>query len=136
MKLQRLSIHSVQDLLFLLPLRYEDRTRLADIGSLCHGQRVTIEGEIELGEIVYRGRRMLLCHLSDGTGSLLLRFFHFSKSQAKNNNGPGEEVLSSELSGSVTFITLYASAGYSNAVSNNQTITKLVLRGTGTNPFI
>jgi ATP-dependent DNA helicase RecG len=81
-KLQRLSIHSVQDLLFLLPLRYEDRTRLADIGSLRHGQRVTIEGEIELGEIVYRGRRMLLCHLSDGTGSLLLRFFHFSKSQA------------------------------------------------------
>ena len=81
-KLQRLSIHTVQDLLFLLPLRYEDRTRLADIGSLRHGQRVTIEGEIDLSEIVYRKRRMLLCHLSDGTGSLLLRFFHFSKSQA------------------------------------------------------
>jgi ATP-dependent DNA helicase RecG len=81
-KLDRLSIHSVQDLLFLLPLRYEDRTRLVDIGSLRHGQRVTIEGEIELGEIVYRKRRMLLCHLADGTGSILLRFFHFSKSQA------------------------------------------------------
>ena len=81
-KLQRLSIHTVQDLLFLLPLRYEDRTRLADIGGLRHGQRVTIEGEIDLSEIVYRKRRMLLCHLSDGTGSLLLRFFHFSKSQA------------------------------------------------------
>ncbi len=81
-KLERLSVHSVQDLLFLLPLRYEDRTRLAEIGGLRHGQRVTIEGEIELSEVVYRRRRMLLCHLADGTGSITLRFFHFSKSQA------------------------------------------------------
>ena len=81
-KLQRISINSIQDLLFLLPIRYEDRTRLTDIGSLVHGQRVTIEGTIELSEVVYRKRRMLLCHLADGTGSLLLRFFHFSKAQA------------------------------------------------------
>ena len=32
-KLERLSITTVQDLLFLLPLRYEDRTRIAEIGS-------------------------------------------------------------------------------------------------------
>ena len=33
-KLAKLGITTVQDLLFLLPLRYEDRTRVAPIGSL------------------------------------------------------------------------------------------------------
>ncbi len=82
-KLARLSVRTVQDLLFLLPLRYEDRTRLVDIGALRPGMRVTVEGEIELSEVVYRKRRMLLCQLADGTGFLLLRFFHFSRSQAE-----------------------------------------------------
>ena len=82
-KLARLSVRTVQDLLFLLPLRYEDRTRLVDIGALRPGMRITVEGEIELSEVVYRKRRMLLCQLADGTGFVLLRFFHFSRSQAE-----------------------------------------------------
>ncbi|MGD8977624.1 MAG: DEAD/DEAH box helicase, partial [Gammaproteobacteria bacterium] len=81
-KLARLSVRTVQDLLFLLPLRYEDRTRLVDMGALRPGMRVTIEGEIELSEVVFRKRRMLLCQLADGTGSILLRFFYFSRAQA------------------------------------------------------
>jgi len=82
-KLGRLSVRTVQDLLFLLPLRYEDRTRLVDIGALRPGMRITVEGEIELSEVVYRKRRMLLCQLADGTGFVLLRFFHFSRNQAE-----------------------------------------------------
>ena len=81
-KLARLSVRTVQDLLFLLPLRYEDRTRLVEIGALRPGMRVTVEGEIELSEVVFRKRRMLLCQLADGTGFILLRFFYFSRAQA------------------------------------------------------
>ena len=82
-KLRRLGIATVQDLLFLLPIRYEDRTRLVDIGALRPGMRITVEGRVELTEVVFRRRRMMLCSISDGTGSLLLRFFHFSKSQTE-----------------------------------------------------
>ncbi len=82
-KLERLGISSVQDLLFLLPIRYEDRTRLVDIGALRPGMRITVEGRVELTEVVFRRRRMMLSSISDGTGSLLLRFFHFSKSQTE-----------------------------------------------------
>lgn len=71
----------MQDLLFLLPLRYEDRTRIIPIGSLRVGDKAVIEGTIQLSEVAFRRRRMLLCNLSDGTGSIVLRFFHFSKSQ-------------------------------------------------------
>ncbi|MCH9025863.1 MAG: ATP-dependent DNA helicase RecG [Proteobacteria bacterium] len=80
-RLQKLGIQRVQDLLFLLPLRYEDRTKIIPIGGLRPGQRAVVEGEIQLTEVVYRGRRNLLCRISDGTGGLTLRFFHFSKAQ-------------------------------------------------------
>ncbi|MEE8464080.1 MAG: ATP-dependent DNA helicase RecG, partial [Gammaproteobacteria bacterium] len=80
-RLEKMGIRSVQDLLFLLPLRYEDRTQIVPIGGLRPGQRAVVEGEIQLTEVVYRGRRNLLCRIGDGTGGLTLRFFHFSRAQ-------------------------------------------------------
>ena len=47
-KLAKLGITTVQDLLFLLPLRYEDRTRVVPIGSLQVGERAVVEGEVQL----------------------------------------------------------------------------------------
>ncbi len=80
-KLARLGADTVEDLLFLLPLRYEDRTRVSRMGSLRHGERVLVAGDILLSEVVMRGRRSLLVRVTDGTGQLTLRFFHFSRSQ-------------------------------------------------------
>jgi ATP-dependent DNA helicase RecG len=80
-KLQKLGIGTIQDLLFLLPLRYEDRTRISPIGSLRLGDRAVIEGEVQLAEVAFRGRRQLLCRIHDGSGSLTLRFFYFSSAQ-------------------------------------------------------
>jgi ATP-dependent DNA helicase RecG len=79
--LARLGLHTVQDLLFHLPLRYEDRTHIVPIGALRPGDRAVIEGEVQLTEVVFRRRRALLCRVSDGSGSLTLRFFHFSAAQ-------------------------------------------------------
>ncbi|HKU88780.1 MAG TPA: ATP-dependent DNA helicase RecG [Steroidobacteraceae bacterium] len=83
-KLAKLGVTQVQDLLFLLPARYEDRTQVSDIGSLRPGSRVVVEGEIQLTEVAYRRRRQLLCRITDGTGSLTLRFFYFSGTQQAN----------------------------------------------------
>ncbi|HEC19351.1 MAG TPA: ATP-dependent DNA helicase RecG [Gammaproteobacteria bacterium] len=80
-KLARLGINTIADLLFHLPLRYQDRTRIAAIGSLRNGDEVTVRGEVQLSEIKYGRRRMLLSRISDGTGFLTLRFFHFSAQQ-------------------------------------------------------
>lgn len=80
-RLQRLGIKTLDDLLFLLPIRYEDRTRVSRIGTLRPGDGAVIEATVELAEVVYRGRRSLLCHVADGTGSLIIRLFYFSKSQ-------------------------------------------------------
>ncbi len=80
-KLNRLGLFTVRELLFHLPLRYIDRTRLVPVGALRHGQYGLVQGTIELAQIGYGKRRSLLCRMSDGTGALTLRFFHFTKSQ-------------------------------------------------------
>lgn len=80
-KLSRLRLCSIEDLLFLLPLRYEDRTVVRRIGELLPGQRGLVCGEVLLAEVVFRGRRSLLVRIFDGSGQLTLRFFHFSSQQ-------------------------------------------------------
>ncbi len=79
--LSRLDLYRVEDLLFLLPLRYEDRTTLHRIGSLRPGMRCLTGGEVMLAETVYRGRRSLLVRIGDGSGQITLRFFYFSRQQ-------------------------------------------------------
>ncbi|RJQ48621.1 MAG: ATP-dependent DNA helicase RecG [Gammaproteobacteria bacterium] len=80
-RLARLGLRTVQDLLFHLPLRYQDRTRITPIGALRPGDQAVIEGVIELTQIQYAKRRMLLSRVSDGSGLLTLRFFHFNAAQ-------------------------------------------------------
>jgi ATP-dependent DNA helicase RecG len=82
-KLERLGIRRVSDLLYHLPLRYEDRTRIHPIGSLRPGQRVMIEATIEHAAVVRGRRRSLLAHLADGTGALTMRLFHFYPNQQR-----------------------------------------------------
>jgi ATP-dependent DNA helicase RecG len=83
-RLKRLDVAQVSDLLFVLPLRYEDRTRVVPLGTLTPGTRAAVEGEVQLTEVAWRGRRQLLTRISDGSGMLTLRFFYFSASQQTN----------------------------------------------------
>ena len=80
-KLNNLDIYNQTDLLFHLPSRYEDRTAIKKIGTLESDTEVQVEGEILLSSIAFRGRRMLMVQISDGTGIMALRFFTFNKYQ-------------------------------------------------------
>ncbi len=80
-RLDKIGISTVQDVLFHLPARYQDRTRLTPIGSLRPGDEVVIEATVELCDIKFGRRRSLLVRVADGTGSITLRFFHFSGAQ-------------------------------------------------------
>ena len=81
--LHQMGIHRAQDLLFHLPLRYEDRTRVYPIGTLYPGARALVEGEVEHAAIVRGRRATLVVVISDGTGRITLRFFHFRAAQKK-----------------------------------------------------
>jgi ATP-dependent DNA helicase RecG len=80
-KLAKVGLETLQDLLFHLPLRYQDRTRIVPIGALRPGQDAVIEGTVTGADVVMGRRRSLLVRLHDGSGSLSLRFYHFSQAQ-------------------------------------------------------
>jgi ATP-dependent DNA helicase RecG len=92
-RLARLGIHSVQDLLFHLPVRYQDRTRVVPLAELQVGTEVQVEGEVREAQVSQGRRRSLKVWLRDGSRQpliggdqgaspeVLLRFFHFSSQQ-------------------------------------------------------
>ena len=79
--LGRLDISTLTDVLFHLPSRYEDRTRITPIAKLIHGVDGQIEGRVTDVRIAFGRRRTMLCTLQDDSATMVLRFFHFSKKQ-------------------------------------------------------
>lgn len=90
-KLQALGFKKIQDLLFHLPYRYQDRTQITPLGALLLNSHVLVEATIVGSSIVFGRRRSLLVVIEDSTGKAALRFFHFNQAQ-KNNLSPGSVI--------------------------------------------
>ena len=85
-KLAKCGIHSVCDLLFHLPYRYQDRTRITPIQDLRSNEWCVIAGRVCKTEIKSGKRTMLHCYVEDKTGIIKLQFFHFNKNQINQLN--------------------------------------------------
>ena len=81
LKLSEIGIHSLEDLLFHFPLRYQDRTRITPIGGALDQRDVVVEGAVIAAAVAMGRRRTLLVKVEDATGILTIRFFHFRQSQ-------------------------------------------------------
>ncbi len=81
MRLRTLGIERVRELLFHLPLRYEDRRFHRPIGSLRSGDEALVRGRIVACDLRFGPKRSLRVSIDDGSGVLLLRFFHFNEAQ-------------------------------------------------------
>lgn len=86
-KLAKCGIQTIQDLLFHLPYRYQDRTRITPIQDVRVNDWAVIAGRVCKTEVKYGKKMMLYCYVEDQTGMIKLRFFHFNKQQiaALNN---------------------------------------------------
>lgn len=82
-RLAKCGIHTLADLLFHLPYRYQDRTRITPIQDLRSNDYCVIAGRVCKTEIKFGKKMMLHCYVEDKTGILRLRFFHFNKQQMK-----------------------------------------------------
>ena len=74
-RLGRLGVTDQEGLLFHLPSRYEDRTRVQPIGSLRPEMEAGCQATVRAAEAVGGRRPMLVVRVEDGTGFLTLRFF-------------------------------------------------------------
>ncbi|MDG6239699.1 ATP-dependent DNA helicase RecG [Glaesserella parasuis] len=90
-KLSRIGINNVQDLLFHLPLRYEDRTRITPIADVRPESFATVEGFVQLTEVQFGRRPILSTTISDGTSKITLKFFNFNAGM-KNSLATGVRV--------------------------------------------
>ncbi|HEY5272058.1 MAG TPA: ATP-dependent DNA helicase RecG [Acidimicrobiales bacterium] len=76
--LAQMNIHSVLDLLFFYPRKWNDRTNAVAIDALVPGEEAVVSAEIiSVSTKRPRGRKPIVeLRLSDGTGTLLVSFFN------------------------------------------------------------
>ncbi len=87
-------IHTIEDLLYFLPRSYEDRRRFTPIRDLRLGERAVVKGEVVLcGPVQFKRRRIFEVLLSDGTGILALKWFHYRESVLRETFRPGRTVI-------------------------------------------
>jgi ATP-dependent DNA helicase RecG len=77
-RLERLGVHTIRDLLYLLPSRYEDYSRLRTIDRLEYGEHVTVIGTVWSlqSRLVGDNRRMVTAVVGDGTGEIQMTWFN------------------------------------------------------------
>lgn len=81
--LKKCGIVTIQDLLFHLPFRYQDKTHITPIRELMIGSYAVVEGHIIDVQIKRSRKPSLVCCLEDKTGIIRLRFFNFNAAQKK-----------------------------------------------------
>ncbi|HEX4871787.1 MAG TPA: ATP-dependent DNA helicase RecG [Nevskiaceae bacterium] len=79
--LRGLGLERVGDLLFHLPIRYEDRRAPVPLAALQAGEDQLVRARIQEARLVFAGRRQLRVLLEQDGALLLLRFFHFNSTQ-------------------------------------------------------
>jgi len=81
-RLNQIGIYSLENLLFHLPIRYQDKTQITSLSAAKVGDEILVELTIDKLEEVPTRQRQLLCYLSDNNNQkLLIRFFHFNHYQ-------------------------------------------------------
>ena len=82
-KLKGLGLVTETDLLFHLPLRYEDRTRITPMNRITPGQMAQVEGRVIDQQVRQGRRRSLMVVLTDDSSQVVLRFFNFYPNQLR-----------------------------------------------------
>lgn len=88
---EKMGVHTVRDLLYHFPRRYEDRTRFARISQLKHGEPATVLGTVLAADNVQTRGRLVITKVAvdDGSGVVALTWFNqkFRKEQFNKLRG-------------------------------------------------
>jgi ATP-dependent DNA helicase RecG len=98
-RFRKLGMGTIEDLLYDLPWRYEDRSRLVTISELTPNQNVTVRVQIQSATVIVTPRRRMRIFqalIGDETGSLIVKWFN--QPYLKNILKPGRRLM---LSGSL-----------------------------------
>lgn len=94
--LARKGLHTILDLFYFIPIRYEDRTRLSPIKDLQEGVPALVRGKILYGreEGFFKSRKRLFrIKIEDEDDELELLWFHYRKAYLTGFVKPGAELM-------------------------------------------
>ncbi len=95
-KLSKLNLHTVEDALYTLPFRYEDRRTICKISQLRHGCQEVFFGEIlSAGETTTSRSRKKIFEVivGDDTGQAILKWFHYRRDWQKKRFAVGRKAF-------------------------------------------
>jgi ATP-dependent DNA helicase RecG len=92
-RLARLGLHTIRDMLYFLPRRYNDYSRLKPINRLQYGEEVTIIARVREAAVhkTRAGRQIFKALLGDGTGSVEVTWFN--QAYLANKIKPGQQIV-------------------------------------------
>jgi ATP-dependent DNA helicase RecG len=98
--LARKNISIIEDLLYFIPRRYEDRRIVSRIAETVPGERQTVVGRISQADARYYGKRRIFeVHIDDGSGILKAKWFKGREAFLRGTFKPEMRVI---LTGEVT----------------------------------
>jgi len=92
-RLERLGVHTIRDLIYLLPRRHDDYSQLKPINRLAYGEEVTIIAKVKSarGRRTRSGRHLFKVTLTDGTGYVDVTWFN--QPYLANQIKPGRQIV-------------------------------------------
>ncbi|MEK7773553.1 MAG: ATP-dependent DNA helicase RecG, partial [Deltaproteobacteria bacterium] len=93
LRLEKKGLKTVEDVLYFLPIRYEDRRSLKKISELSPGLSHNVVAEVlAAGEVRYGRRKVFEAALGDGTGMLKARWFNYRTTYMKERFKVGRKL--------------------------------------------
>ena len=87
-------LNTVEDVLYFMPIRYEDRRQMKKIAKLIAGAKEAASGEImALGEVFYSRRKVFEITIGDGSGFLRLKWFNYRLPAMKKKYKIGQRLV-------------------------------------------
>ena len=93
--LEKLRLTSIEDCLYFLPFRYEDRTQFKKISQAMPGEYVTLTGEVLSSGTIFMGRRKRIFEaiIQDETGVIRAKWFKFNETYMKEKFQTGQKII-------------------------------------------
>ncbi|MBN2224206.1 MAG: ATP-dependent DNA helicase RecG, partial [Deltaproteobacteria bacterium] len=92
--LSRKGLKKVEDMLYFLPRRYEDRRQIQPISAVAVGARETVVGTVtDVGVKRYRSRRVLEVTIGDTTGLITAKWFQGNFSYLAKRFKAGQQII-------------------------------------------
>jgi ATP-dependent DNA helicase RecG len=93
--LQKLQLEAIEDFLYFLPFRYEDRSQLKTISNLIPDEFAPFIAEVTSSGIIYMGRRKRVFEVifQDETGTTRAKFFRFNETRMLEKFQTGKKFI-------------------------------------------